>query len=232
MGDPDQYLPVVTSWRGEEAAPLLGSDLLYSMAGGTTIKLTVNRRSDPEIFGFLDRIVEETPIAELVKQAQAQFSFEGPADWELAISHAKRRKICLANNARQRAAYTGEVLTIPTADVQGDREQTIDLFPGVMLQARVRLSKDGFVNGSFHEVVSTNPLQVKDVDDEQTREVDPAWATEHLFLASCVTQSSVQGRTLRGRVRVHDCGHRHFTHRSLRVCLSRAQHHACLDLRE
>ena len=177
--------------------------------------------------------MEDTPIAELVQEARSEFSFEGAADWELAISDAKRRKICLANNAQQRAKYKREVLTIPTADVQGeDREQTIDLFPGVMLQAKVRLKQDGFVNGSFHEVVSTSPLQVRDVDDEQTREVDPAWATEHLFLASCVTQSSVQGRTLRGKVRVHDCGHRHFTHRSLRVCLSRAQHHACLDLRE
>jgi hypothetical protein len=92
-GDFKQFPPIGNCFRGSPVpkGAFERSSLLHSMAGGARVTLTTCRRSDPALFEFYDAVASSSlPIGELVASARARFSLEGPARWNLVLSHRQR----------------------------------------------------------------------------------------------------------------------------------------------
>ena len=65
------------------------------MAGGNRVTLRECKRSDAELFDWFASLIAggsrfQTPLVEVIDAAKRAFSFAGPAEHNLVISHAKR----------------------------------------------------------------------------------------------------------------------------------------------
>jgi hypothetical protein len=203
-GDFRQLESVKDRWGGRELAEgaLEASDMLHELCEGRRVRFNQNRRSDPPLFSFIVGMWERS-LAEALAWAREDFPVkEGPADWLLCLSHARRIR---ENEAR--LACVGSEVRHGTA-ILGDGPARV--FQGMRLVG----CGPPFRKGQIYEL-SLDPLRVdeKPVAEETLKGVRPAYA---LTIAGC------QGMTLRGAVRVLETSHHRFGMRHLYVAASRA----------
>ena len=105
--------------------------MLRELACSNRYRLWENKRSDPEIFGFVTSLRPGEPEARDLQEAlaEARQKFPAttqPANWTLCMSHAQRRKINRARNMalkpREGAVYCRYR---PTSREQADDPQSL-----------------------------------------------------------------------------------------------------------
>ena len=150
-----QLLSIQNSWRGQAVDNdfLRDSALLKQLAGYNRITLTCCRRSDERLFGFYASLIAggsraEWSVQAAVADAKRAFpDLPGEADWNLAISHRRRKHICKRINDAQSA---GKLRFLAPA-AKEETSQDIWVFEGAVL---VGCTKHKWVrNGGFYKVL-------------------------------------------------------------------------------
>jgi hypothetical protein len=197
--------------------------------------LTECRRGDRRLFDFYSSLIAggsrfELPLRECVAQANALFVHNGPARWNLVISHRKRVQINREMNQAE-APRDAACLVVSGRPARGNGAQTMLLWPGIQLYGCVVMEKRGIRNGCLYTVESLDPaaetVKLEGVDGELSFDQ----AKTCLRLSYAQTYASCQGSEFGGSLRLWDCGHQFFTKRHLFVGLSRAKQDAQVSLR-
>ena len=228
VGDWNQYKAINDRWCGQPAERSAeNSSLLWSMAGGNRCILTHNHRSDPKIFDFCASICPGGVRAALTLQEQvanAKMDFpltKRKAAHSLVISHAKRRRINSEMNSLTRtrdAVYLKAPLT-----KQANAPQNAWIWPGMQLVGCLDTKRGLLYNGGWYEVVSVDHSKFRlKGEDEVEFEITAQDGMAKLRLTNALTFACVQGLTLQGVVRLHDCDHPRMDWRKLNVGISRA----------
>ena len=228
VGDWNQYKAINDRWCGQPAERSAeNSSLLWSMAGGNRCILTHNHRSDPKIFDFCASICPGGVRAALTLQEQvanAKMDFpltKRKAAHSLVISHAKRRRINSEMNSLTRtrdAVYLKAPLT-----KQANAPQNAWIWPGMQLVCYMDGKRGNLYNGGWYEVVSVDHSKFRlKGEDEVEFEITAQDGMAKLRLTNALTFACVQGLTLQGVVRLHDCDHPRMDWRKLNVGISRA----------
>jgi hypothetical protein len=219
LGDWAQLSAVMDTWAGAKVPDglLQHSDLMHGLAGGARLTLTENRRSDPPLFSFYTGLRAGTPqarpLGEALVEARGRFSLRpGRADCYLCISHETRKRV----NAKAMACLkpAGSVLYERATD--HPHQQSMWLWPGMkLLGAGGRCLKN--CTYTVLEVTETEVTLEEEVaslrKDTVLKCLRPSFALNY---AGC------QGLTLRGRLRLLETDHYHFTLKHLYVGSSRA----------
>ena len=99
-GDFNQFAPLFNTYKGAQVPDdaFERSRLLHRMAGGNRLVLTECMRSDAVLFGFYSTLIAggarfAAPLSAAVADAKRDFRYQGPARWNLVISHAKRIRV-------------------------------------------------------------------------------------------------------------------------------------------
>ena len=219
FGDFGQLPPVSNRWRGQEVAPDVfeHSRLFHSWSGGRRYVLGRCRRSDQAHFDFYTSL-GTLGLEQALEAALARHPPRGDCDWNIVMSHKKRRMLNERLQRKAAAAYEGEdKLWIEAPDA------SFHCFPGTKLIGCNNTFKK-IVNGSFLKVTSVSPETIGLLDEDTGAEFDvsPAQIAKHTRLSWALTLCSVQGRSLSGTIAVHDALSRYFTAVHLYVALSRA----------
>ena len=265
-----QLLAIQNSWRGRPVNNdfLRNSSQLRVLAGHNIITLTTCRRSDETLFSFYASLIEggsreHATVQAAVADAMRTFPKKArEAEWNLSVTHAKRKRICKLINDQAAKGKT-HVHVKASADLHS---QDMFVFEGLVLVG-CNQKKKGVVNGCFYKVLAVDEQQTtllnldtadaemsaaqaaesdleacsedSDAETHATLESDITGATEATVtvatpdLSSCMrTYSACQSRTLSGRLRLHEVTHRHFTKRHLNVGLSRGTSCDLIDLCE
>ena len=234
-GDWNQFAPIGNCWRGTPIAEdaLERSALLHRLCGGRVVHLRECRRADALLFDFYSSLIQggsrfEQPLADCVNQAKALFHFEGPARWNLAISHRKR--VALNHRLNLHFSRGKEVVRLRSAgrSTQGRAcaQQTMLLWVGLELLG---------YGGSVKNQVLYTIAAIDEEKEELTLEglakpLSFAAARASLRLSFAQTYASVQGTEYEEGLRLHDCRHKFFTRKHLFVGLSRGRSGALISL--
>ena len=202
------------------------------MSGGNRLVLTQCWRSDVRLFDFYSslivggsRFTETLPV--VLEAAKREFHFEGPARWNLVISHRKRVQLNALLNLSLKPLEGA--LYIPVKRKRpGSLAQSMWIWPGIQLLGCV-CEKKGVRNQVLYTVeeLTTNCCKLSggiSLTHEQVSE----WTV----LSFAQTYASCQGTEFEGTLRLHDITHKFFTKRHLFVGLSRAKSSASVDLKE
>ena len=218
LGDFHQFGAIADTYCGREAPSPQHSDLLAELTGGHRLVMTENRRSDPELFDFIQKVLANThDLSEILGQARQQFPVSGlPVRYNLCISHATRRRINALANARERQAHP-EAISIKAEGGCGDNApQSFWTWPGQeLIGAGARAKK-----GIFYTVVDATCTHLVVEGNGQTLSLTHEAAAKSLRMTHALTYASCQGLSLAG-VRLLDTSNIHFTWRHLFVGASR-----------
>jgi hypothetical protein len=107
LGDFNQFGAIADTFCGREAPSPQGSDLLRELTGGHRLVMCENKRSDPELFAFVQAVLANThDLPELLAQARRQFPLTGmPARYNLCLSHATRLRVNRMANDREKLGH-------------------------------------------------------------------------------------------------------------------------------
>jgi hypothetical protein len=218
FGDFEQLPPVSNTFRGAVVGPRAfeESRLYKSWSDCTKFVLRRCRRSDQAHFDFYTR-ARGMPIEQGIREAAQRYPpIEGRADWNIVMSHFRRR---LINEASQKAFAAGATETIR---IEG--EIAYDLCVGTKLVGCNNELKN-IVNGGFYivEALGHEKVKIRDEDLDETFEVKVHHIAKHTRLRHALTVHSVQGRSLEGTIAIHDRRSPHFSPAVLYVALSRAK---------
>ena len=97
--------------------------------------------------------------------------------------------------------------------------------PGTRLICAMEQSRAGLWNSQLLTVTAhdADTVSVKCLDSGAEHQLSHSFVAEKTRLEWCYTIASSQGRTLEGRVAIHDTRHPRFSIRHLTTCLSRAR---------
>ncbi len=219
-GDCNQFAALFDSWRGApvQEGAFRRSNLLLTMCGCNRLTLTQCRRSDGDLFAWYSSLIHggaryELDLSTVLAEARARFCLQGPAQYNLCVSHRKRIQLNREANERERRGHPAVLVrAAPNA-----RAQDMWVWPGLRLlgcagHRRIR-------NGVLYEVEAVG-------DDFLTvgegRLTFPQ-AIASLRLAYAQTYASCQGTEFSGSLALWDTTNRHFSRRHLFVALSRAK---------
>jgi len=220
FGDFDQLPPVSNRWRGQNVPPdvFRNSRLSWHWSGGARFVLRRCRRSDQAHFDFYSGL-RRLPLEEALHRALVRYPPRANCDWNIVLSHYRRRKI---NEQMQQEAARRHA---GAEKVRVEGEVPFDCFEGTRLVG-CNSTFPGIVNGAFLQVtaVRAGRISLKDEDVPAAPEltVTPAQLAKHTRLRWALTLCSVQGRSLPGTVAIHDVRSQHFDRTHLYVALSRA----------
>jgi hypothetical protein len=155
-----QLLAIQNSWRGHKVDNHFFRDsaLLKQLAGNNRITLTECRRSDEKLFGFYASLIEggerqHSTTEQAVADAMRAFPPKmREAEWNLSLSHAKRRRICKVINDK---AAKGKPHVLVEAALSDPNSQDMLIFEGLVLVG-CNQKKKGVVNGCFYKVITFN----------------------------------------------------------------------------
>ena len=101
--------------------------------------------------------------------------------------------------------------------------QSYDLWPGTRLIGSDNEHKH-VVNGALLDVIGVDgdDVQIRDIETEEEFPMSIAQIAKHTRLRWAVTYPAVQGRTLKGTVRLWDTASKHFALEALYIGVSRA----------
>ena len=210
------------------------SDLLKIMADCNRCILTENKRSDEKLFSFYAPLPSRSEdLKTLLEEARKMFPRKrGWPDTSIVISHKMRQKL----NERQNKA------TKPEDAVQvWANDGEIWLHKGLRLVGHMQEKKQGFVNNGSYRITelcgdgsaaaAPQGLAIKFECEISKKELSASldFVKAHLRLCYAITAASVQGATIRGRLRVYT-NSRWFSKTHLYVCCSRATSSALLEV--
>ena len=208
-GDPRQLQCPQNQWKGKSVQNVLeGSQLLASMYP-THVHLQGSKRFDAVLEEYCSRVSrQEESVEDLVAAGRQTFRCAGPWDTTICVTHATRQLINQKTNRREARGRD-------SVQIHG-RDGLMLLWPGL------RLIGTGFspkvTTGAFYEVAEAGETIKLVGDIELTQEE----VGKYLRLAHAITIDSSQSKTLGGKIRVVESGHRHMTHERLLVAASRA----------
>ena len=218
FGDFRQLPPVCNRWRGQKVPSDIfeRSRLFWRWSQGNRFVLRRCRRSDRAHFDSYMRL-RDMPLHEALATAHALYPpATADADWHIVLSHYKRKAL---NEELQQRAVQKE-----TDVILVDGETPYHCFPGTKLIGSNSTLRP-IVNGALLLVTKVSPdvVTLKDEDaGGEEFEVSVSQLVRHTRLRWALTLCSVQGRSLKGTVAIHDLTSRHFSTTHLYVALSRA----------
>jgi hypothetical protein len=231
-----QFMPAHNTWKGTElkAMDVEESAFLRRLCGCRRFELTVNRRSDSELFDFYAPICrggskEHEPLSSLVEDARGRFpvkSSDLDVKWHLTISNRARIELNRRVNEHEAQQYsnrTGETAEFLPGPADSELQQGFYLFPGLRLVGSK--TEEGVKNGVFYTVLvprDGNKTVLQTVGAESTVRIFTNKLTAHVRPAAALTYFGSQGRTLDGTVKLHDTRSPFFTRRHLVVGVGRA----------
>jgi len=203
FGDWDQLPPVCPTFRGQSvsATSLRDSRLPFLWANGTRLTLRrCFRTSDPAFFAWYSSLPSCPSLAQAVAHALAAYPPTSEPDWCIVLSHARRKRISLATQARF---------------VAGKDSQSVGpyrLCVGTPLLGK-NGNKKGIVNGARLAVtaLTASHATVKDEVTGAQTTLKLAEVPRCARLRWAMTYASCQGATLPGVVRLHDVRSPFFT---------------------
>jgi hypothetical protein len=235
-GDFHQFSPIGNTWRGSPVAEdaLERSSLLHTLSDGNRITLTECRRGDRKLFDFYSSLIPGGSRAELnvqacVAQAKSVFRSNGPARWNLVISH-RRRVLINAERNKAEAPRDAVLLEVSGRQARGNGAQSMLVWPGIQLFGCTSAAK-AIRNGCLYTVESID-TESKTLVLEGGGSLTFDQAKTWLRLSYAQTFASCQGTEFDGSLCLWDCAHRHFSRRHLFVGLSRAKVNAVVSLRD
>jgi hypothetical protein len=221
FGDFTQLPPVTNRWRGVNvpANVFENSRLCWLWSGGTRFVLRRCRRCDQRHFDFYSGL-RQMPLQTALRKAERRYpATHSGCDWNIVLSHYRRKKINERMQAEAAAKHSGARVRISGGEV------TFDCFVGTKLIGCNNTLK-GIVNGAFLTVTSVQASKIslrdEDVPGSTEITVTPTQLAKHTRLRWALTLCSVQGRSLPGTVGIHDTTSQHFDSAHLYVALSRA----------
>ena len=232
LGDYNQFYSISpNTWAGSVLPDtcIQESNLLQILCDNNRICLKEPKRSDVELFNYYASLIDggsryQLPLAEVLAEARVKFPAKpGFPDLSLCISHMLRRTL---NRQQNRATAPADSLQIQTVD------GTVLLHKGLRLLARLQQKKSGCLNNAIYvvrDIQGDHSVNIECEISGRCLEVDMGFVREHMHLAYCCTIASIQGKTVRGRLRIHT-QHPHFTLRCLFVCASRATSKDLLEI--
>ena len=141
-----QFMPAHNTWKGTEltAVDVEESDFLRRLCSCRRFELTVNRRSDSELFDFYAPICrggarEHEPLSSLLQDAHERFPARGSdldVRWHLTISNKARVDLNRRINeheASQYAEHAGEAAEFLPGPPESELQQGFYIFPGLRL---------------------------------------------------------------------------------------------------
>ena len=236
FGDRLQLEPVEPTWRGRPvpADALMNSRLLKLWCDCTLFQLTRYRRGTDHDFCQWFRCARHMELKVAVIEAIARFPAKpGSVDWNLCLSHNRRRKINAECQAAAVAAYRGRCpdglvvcLKPPEApQPELNEAQEYDIFEGTKLIG-CNSEHAAIVNGALLTVTGLTEQKAQLVDDEtqESFEIGLQALQRHTRLRHAITIAACQGRTLQGSVRLWDVESPYFRQVHLYVAASRCTH--------
>lgn len=224
FGDYDQLPPVSNRWRGQlvPADVFKNSRLSWLWSGGNRFVLRRCRRSDQAHFDTYCKL-KDMPVSEALKIASRTYPPRYGCNWNIVMSNYRRKQL----NGEMQAAAAREH-SGPKVRVQG--EVPFECFVGTKLIGCNSTLK-GIVNGAFLLVTAIGEkIRVRDEDMGVESEYTPLQLAKHTKLRWALTLCSVQGRSLKGTIAIHDTGSVHFDKTHLYVALSRATDGSCVHI--
>ena len=167
-------------------------------------------------------------MAECLRDAKAQFRFEGPCRWNLVISHAKRKRINKELNALEKPEGT-LWLEVKAKSAGANAAQSMWIWPGLQLFGCVAGEKRGVRKQCLYTVkeLGEDAVTFEELESAFSHDQVRQW----FRLSFAQTYASCQGTEFDGPVCLWDTGNPHFTKRHLFVALSRAKQAALVDVR-
>ena len=101
--------------------------------------------------------------------------------------------------------------------------QEMLLWPGLVLVAVLPEMRQGIYNSQLLEIKQLSPLKLECLDTGASHEVTTEFCQKYLRLSWALVYASLQGRTMRGSLRLMDLEHPRMTSKMLLVALSRAR---------
>jgi hypothetical protein len=207
FGDYGQLPPVSNRWRGQivPADVFKNSRLSWHWSDGARFVLQRSRRSDQAHFDTCCKL-KDMPLD--VALGIARHTYPPPerdCDWNIVMSNYRRKKI---NERMQMAAAREHQGT----KVQIDGDVPFQCFVGTKLIG-CNSTLRGIVNGAFLSVmaIAGDKIRVRDEDTDVELECTPVQLAKHTRLRWALTLCSVQGRSLKGTIAIHDTASVHFT---------------------
>jgi hypothetical protein len=203
------------------------------------VNLRECRRADALLFDFYSSLILggsrfEQPLQDSVNQAKALFNLEGPARWNLVISHVKR--VALNRKLNLHFSRGKEVVRLRVAG-RGARGPLGGRGPSVAQQSMllwVGLQLLG-CGGSVKNQVLYTIAAIDEEKEELTLEglakpLSFAAVRASLRLSFAQTFASIQGTQYTESLRLHAGRHKFFTRKMLFVGLSRSRSGALISL--
>ena len=218
-GDFAQFQAICDTFCGRPAPSPQGSDLLRELTGGHSLVMCENKRSDPELFSFVQAVLSSThDLPEILAQARLQFPLSlRPARYNLCLSHSTRVRINRLANDREKQGHPEAIHLRASASSCGDNvPQSFWTWAGQELIGAGGRAKKGI----FYVVQSATEDRIVVEGNGQTLALTHEAAAKSLRLTHALTYASCQGLSLAG-VRLTDTYSQHFTWRHLYVGASR-----------
>ena len=167
-------------------------------------------------------------MEQCIKEAKAQFNFEGDARWNLTISHYKRVKLNKELNTKIKPESGAVWLEIKGCQASANSAQSMWIWPGLEMFGCVAGERRGIRNQCLYEIEKIEDENVKIKDNDRWFTFDDV---KQLFRMSFAqTYASCQGTEFDGQLRLWDTSNPHFSKRHLFVALSRGKQAAFIDL--
>jgi hypothetical protein len=245
LGDWAQYQAIMDTISGCKVDPwaLERSDLIRELAGFTRVTMVQNMRSDPPLFDYFCGLSvgapDENDLEDALERGRGMFPVTGgPADYTLVISHKRRKQINQAMNEMLKPEHAVLFEKQPMDAKEEKRlenQQSFYAWEGMrLLGAGAKCKKN-----VFHTVVAVSDDELtvaytsrndQGLEKETLVTLTPEMALKSLRPCWALTYASVQGATLRGRVRLEDTTHKNFNIRHLYVGASRATAASLLEI--
>ena len=201
--------------------------MIRELCGGNRFTLTVNQRSDPPLFEFIQSLCPGTPEARPLADALADARTRFPrstreADWVLCLSHRKRMALNRQMNQRKKPQDAVFFRHRPTSgDLSGNQPQSKWRWPSRPGRPSITLMGAGGAcpKGILVEVTS---LEEDEVCLSNGAKLGREQVCKCTRLAHCLCYASVQGLTLPNLVKLADTDSPMFCLRKLFVWISRA----------
>jgi hypothetical protein len=210
------------------------SRFLHGLTGGNRLVLRECKRSDVELFGYYSSLITggarfQTPLPQVLEEARALFSFEGPARHNLVISHKKR--IRLNRELNIFFHKPGAALFIKAKASQGQlcAAQPMWIWPGLEVLGCTQSGKK-VRNNVLYTVTSCSNDRIEIQKDEEKISLTPEHFGQWCRLSYARTYASIQGTEFEESLRLHDTGHPRFSRKHLFVALSRGKLKELIDV--
>ena len=221
-GDFAQLLPVNDSWVGDYK----NSAGTFDICGGNRLQLTINRRSDEELFELEKSCIAGIPVD------ITRFPLYEKTYLNIAYKHTTRKRVnqeCLERFLKEEADDEDKKLFIP-ADPRNPKTQDVTLTIGVPVvchksrnHKKKKLDGNGFLNSERFEVqyIKDDIITLVGKGDREVQ-IRANEFHKYFYIGFCITVHTSQGDTFREKYTIYDWDFFYFCERAKYVAVSRA----------